>query len=171
MPKGVEKDALANSGTATGQATNAYGVANPIYTQEAQHPQGLTPQQMADQQTAATQTLGGANASAAGQGALQAARTNNAGGYQAAIAEAARTAGATQSQDNLGIQNESDMLARQQQQQGLAGLNGIYNTGTQSATQNLGVADSAAANNPWMKILQSSIAGGSQAASSYLGAQ
>lgn len=140
---GVKNDAFAGLGQAQGQADNAYNVTNPIYTQEAQHPMGLTPQQIADQTTASNQTLGGSNAAAAGEGALQAARTNNAGGYQAGIAETARQAGATQSQNNLGIQNESDMLARQQQQQGLAGLNGIYNTQSGDALNYLNTANAA----------------------------
>jgi len=150
MPKGVEANALNNSANATGQANGAYNTVNSIYTQEALHPQGLTPQQIADQTTSSDQTLGGSNASAAGQGALTAARTNNAGGYQAAIAEAARQAGATRSQNNLGIQDQSAMLARQQQQQGLAGLNGIYNTGNSTGLGYLNTAENASAANDQM---------------------
>lgn len=140
---GVKNDAFAGLGQAQGQADNAYNTVNPIYTQEATHPMGLTPQQIADQRTASDQTLGGSDAAAAGEGARLAATTNNAGGYQAAIAEAARRAGQTQSQNNLGIDNESDMLARQQQQEGLAGLNGIYNTQSQDALSYLNTANAA----------------------------
>jgi hypothetical protein len=169
MPKGVEKDALGSYGTATGQANNAYGVAAPIYQQMAQRPQGYTPQQMANQVTASNQTLGGANSSAVGEGALASARTNNAGGYQAAIDDAARQSGAQQSQNVLGIQNRSDMLARQQQEQGLEGLSGVYREGNQAGQGYLNEANQAAANNPWMKLLQAGVGASGQAAAAYLG--
>lgn len=170
MPKGVEKDALGSYGNATGQANNAYNVANPIYTQEAKNPQGYSPQQMANMTTASLQSLGGANASAAGQGALQAARTNNAGGYQAAIDDAARGAGQQQSQNVLDLQNKSVGLQRQQQQEGLAGLAGIYSDANRTGQGYLSEADNAAQNNPWMKILLTGMQGASSAASAYMGA-
>jgi len=125
---GVKKDAFGSYGTATGQANGAFNTANPIYTQEAQRPQGYLPQEMADRITASNQTLGGANAAVAGESALASARTNNAGGYQAAIDDAARNASVTQSENNLGILNQSSALQRQQQQQGLEGLSNEYGT-------------------------------------------
>jgi hypothetical protein len=125
---GVKADAFGSYGTATGQANGAFNVANPVYTQMATHPTGYTPQEIANQQTASNQTLGGANSAAVGEGALASARTNNAGGYQAAIDDAARNAGATQSQNNLGILNRSADLQRQQQEEGLQGLSNEYGT-------------------------------------------
>src|ERR1700748_228199 len=110
MPKGVEQNALANAGTAQGQSANAYNVANPVYTQEATNPQGYTPQQMANATTASLQNLGGTNSAAVGQGALQSARTNNAGGYAAAVDDAARNSQAQQSQNVLDLQNRNVML-------------------------------------------------------------
>jgi hypothetical protein len=165
----VEKAALGSYGAATGQATNAYNIANPIYAQEATNPQGFTPQQKADMLTASNGALGGSNSAAVGQGALLAARTNNAGGADAAIADAARAAGAQQSQNALGVDNQSAMLARQQQQQGLAGLNGIYADANGAAQGYLGTAEQAAQSNPWMTVLQSALGGSSAAASAYLG--
>jgi hypothetical protein len=140
---GTKADALGSYGTATGQANNAYGVAAPIYQQMATNPQGLTPQQVANQTTASLQSLGGSNATAAGYGALASARTNNAGGYQAAIDDSARQAGAQQSQNVLGIQNQNAMLQRQQQQQGLAGLSNIYGTASQTGLGYLKEAEEA----------------------------
>lgn len=157
---GVKSDALNSYGTVQGQANGAYGVANPIYQQMAQRPQGYTPQQMADQTTASLQSLGGANAAVAGEGALAAARTNNGGGYQAAIDDAARQSGAQQSQNVLGIQNQSDMLQRQQQQEGLQGLSNEYGT-----AGSLGLGYLNAANNAKPTFWQNL---GSQAASDAL---
>lgn len=141
---GVEKDALAASGTAQNQAAGAYGTLNPIYTQEATNPQGFTQQQTANQLTASAQNLGGGVAADVGQGALLAARTNNAGGATAAIDAAAHGAQAQQSENALGVQNQSAMLARQQQQQGLAGLNGIYDDANRTGGDYLNTANSAA---------------------------
>jgi hypothetical protein len=140
---GVKADAFGSYGTATGQANNAFNVANPVYTQMATHPTGYTPQEIANQQTASNQTLGGANSAAVGEGALASARTNNAGGYQAAIDDAARNAGATQSQNNLGILNRSADLQRQQQEEGLHGLSGEYGTGSQIGLGYLNAANNA----------------------------
>jgi hypothetical protein len=140
---GVKGDAFGSYGTATGQADNAYGVAAPIYQQMAVRPQGYTPQQMADQVTASNQTLGGSNSAAVGEGALASARTNNAGGYQAAIDDAARESAAQQSENVLGIQNRSDMLQRQQQEEGLQGLSGIYNDANRTGLGYLDLANQA----------------------------
>lgn len=171
MPKGVEQNALGAAGTAQGQSNNAYNVANPIYTQMATNPQGYTPQQQANMETASAQSLGGSNASAVGSGALQSARTNNAGGYQAAVDDAARSAGATQSQNTLGILNQSAALQRQQQQQGLQGLGNIYGDANKTGEGYLNEANQAAANNPYIKLLQSGFGAAGQAASAYLGNQ
>ena len=169
MPKGVEKDALGGYGTASGQANNAYNVAAPIYTQMATNPQGYTPQQNANMLTASAQSLGGANASAVGEGALMAARTNNAGGYQGAVDDAMRNAQAQQSENALGIENKSALLARQQQQEGLAGLGSIYSDANSTARGYLGEADQAAQANPWMKILTTAMQGGAQAGAAAIG--
>lgn len=140
---GVKKDALGSYGTATGQATDAFNVANPIYTQMATRPTGYTPQEQANLTTASNQTLGGSNAAAVGQGALASARTNNAGGYQAAIDDAARTSGAQQSENNLGILNRSADLKRQQQTQGLEGLSNEYGTASKTGMGYLDLANQA----------------------------
>jgi hypothetical protein len=140
---GVKGDALGSYGTATGQADNAFGIAAPIYGQMARKPQGYMPQEMADRITASNQTLGGSNAAAVGEGALASARTNNAGGYQAAIDDAARTSGATQSENVLGVMNQSDALKRQQQEEGLSGLSNIYGTASKTGMGYLDLANQA----------------------------
>lgn len=140
---GVKGDALNNYGQATGQANNAYNIAAPIYGQMATNPTGYTAQQKANLTTASNQTLGGANSAAAGEGALASARTNNAGGYQAAIDDAARGASAQQSQNNLDIENQNVNLQNEHQQEGLEGLSGIYNTGSQTGLGYLNLANNA----------------------------
>lgn len=165
---GVKRDAFSSYGTATGQANNAFDVANPIYTQEATRPQGYLPQEIANMKTASDQTLGGANAAAAGEGALASARTNNAGGYQAAIDDAARDAAVKQSENNLSILNRSADLQRQQQQQGLEGLSNEYATAGKFGQGYLDIANQA--QRPfWQQLALQGTAAAGQVAGAYAG--
>jgi len=66
--------------------------------------------------TASNQSLGGAVGGAVGQGDLEAARTHNAGGYASALDDAVRSAGRQQSQNALGVQEDSAKLGAQQQE-------------------------------------------------------
>ena len=133
MPKGVEKDQLANSGTAgnlsntlTGNAASIYGGLAPELQTEAAHPAGYTPTQLASQNTAAQQSAGGSQAATAGAGGLYAARTKNAGAAQNAIGAGTRSAGANLSNAAVGVQNKDANLEQTQQQEGLKGLGGLY---------------------------------------------
>lgn len=139
---GVEKNALANSAQSEGQATTALDTINPIYSKLATGTQGYTPQQKADQLTASSQSLGGGVAGAVGQGGLLAARTGNAGGATAALDDASRSAGATESGNALDIQNQSDQLASQNQRIGLSGLNSIYSDANRTGANYLDIANS-----------------------------
>jgi hypothetical protein len=77
---------------------------------------GYTPDQVNAMTTASNQSLGGGVGGAVGQGNLTAARTRNAGGYATALDDAVRSAGRQQSQNALGVQEDSAKLSAQQQQ-------------------------------------------------------
>jgi hypothetical protein len=176
MPKGVAKDALANSGTAdtlssglTGNAASIYGGLAPELQSEAAHPAGFTPSQVASQNTAAQQSAGGSQAGTVGQGGLYAARTKNAGAAQNAIGAGTRGAGANLSKAAVGVQNNQADLQQKQKQEGIAGLGGLYSEELGGGEKALGLSNEALqaatqadANNPWMKVLQSGIAAGGQ---------
>src|SRR5579864_7452790 len=81
------------SSTYAGNASNLFGTLAPTLEAEAAHPSGMTPTDLAATDTAAKQSAGGTQAAAVGQGALRAARTRNAGGADAAVAESSRRAG------------------------------------------------------------------------------
>ena len=178
MAKGVSKDAFANSGTAgnlqnqySANAANVYGGLEPQLAAEAAHPTGLTPMQKASQNTAAQQSAGGGVAGAIGAGKLYAARTRNAGGAKAAIGQAVQGAGKNLSTAALGTEQQDAALQQKNRQAGLSGLEGLNAQQTSAgegalglSNQALGVANQADANNPYMKILQSSIQAGGQAA-------
>ena len=171
MPKGVERQALANSGTAQQQSGQLYGNSQSLYNSLAPqlinqsiNPQGLSPTDQAAMKTSAMQTAGGSTAGAVGQGALLAARTRNAGTADAAIAKSADTAQQNLGQESLRVDAANASLKQQQKSQALSGLQGLNATelgGSQNAlglsNQSLGVADQAAANNPWLKLAQAGI--------------
>jgi hypothetical protein len=140
---GVKKDALANYGANSTAAAGALNTVNPIYSAMAKDPQGLTPAEKANSLTSSAQSTGGGVASAVGQGGLMAARTGNAGGATAALDDASRMAGVTNSANALDVQNRSDQLATQNQRVGLAGVNGIYQDANGQADASLNTANNA----------------------------
>ena len=155
-----------------GQASSIYSTLVPTLQAEAAHPQGISPTDLAAMNTEAKQTAGGVSAGATGQGALLAARTRNAGGADAAIDSAARSAerGLSESDLKTGIANEE--LKQHQQQAGLSGLEGLYNTNTGAGIQSAGQiapdvnADTNAYNSSWdwaKDILDPLIQAGGQA--------
>lgn len=182
MPKGVAKDALANSGTAsnlsnqlTTNAANVYGGLEPSLAARASTPMGYTPAQKASINTAAQQSAGGSTAAAAGEGGLYAARTRNAGAGQAAIGASDRSAGNNLSRSAVNTEVQSADLGQQNQRGALGGLQGLNSTelsGGEGAlglsNQALSTANSADANNPWMKLLMQGIQTGGDVAAAGL---
>jgi hypothetical protein len=178
MPKGVQGQQLANSGTAqglsnqlTGNAASVYGSLEPQLQAEAAAPSGYTPSQIASQNTAAQQSAGGTQAGAVGAGGLYSARTRNAGGAQAAIGSASRAAGANLSKAAVGTQVNNANLQQSQRQSALGGLEGLNSTELSGGENALGLSNSALTgaaqtgeNNPWMKLLQSGMGAAGQAA-------
>lgn len=177
MPKGVEKQQLANSGVAQGlsnqltaNAANIYGGLEPILASQAAHPAGFTPTQKASINTAAQQSAGGTNAGAVGQGGLYAARTRNAGAGQAAIGASSRSAGANLSKSAVGTEVQDADLAQQNRNRALGGLQGLYGeelTGGEHAlglsNQALEGADKSSSDNIWNKILLQSMSNAQKA--------
>ena len=167
MPKGVEKDQLANSTTAqnlsnglTANAANIYGGLEPTLQAQASHPSGFTPMQKANMNTAAQQSAGGSTAGAVGEGGLYAARTRNAGAAQNAIGSAVRSGGSNLSREAVGTEMADANLAQKKQAGALGGLQGMYGTELSGGENALGLsnsalsgADQSAANNPWLKVM------------------
>jgi hypothetical protein len=147
---GVSKDALANSGTANGLGSSydngaalTGSVLSPTLQQMATNPTGYSPAEVADMNTAAMQSYGGAQAGTVGQANLQAARMNNAGGYQAALDDASRADAAGLSAAALGVQNQNANVKLAQQQEGLNGLQSLYGTQAGAGENALGLSDQA----------------------------
>jgi hypothetical protein len=113
-------------GTNYAQANSLYGPLSTAFATEAAHPPGINPTDLARMDTSVMQTVGGSNASAVGQGALKAARTRNAGGADAAIAEAARTGGETASRGILANRMKNADVQQEQRREGLSGMNSLF---------------------------------------------
>lgn len=111
--------------------------------------------------TSAQQSAGGSNAGAAGQGALMAARTRNAGTADAAVAQSTRQSGANLSKAALGTSMANANLQQKQQQEGISGQEGLYGQDLGASARALGLsnqalagADKSSKQNPWTPIYQ-----------------
>lgn len=122
----------------SGNASALYGTLAPQLTSEALNPQGLTPTEKAQMNTAGQQSAGGSMAGAVGQGGLQAARTRNAGGADAALQESARNAGQQASTAALKTEMADTNLKEKERQSGLSGLEGLTGLETNSGISSLG---------------------------------
>jgi hypothetical protein len=136
--QGTAGQANANANMFTGNATNLYAGLEPQLSAEATNPAGYSAPDLAAMQTGAQQSAGGTQAAAVGQGGLLAARTRNAGGPAAAIADASRGAGEQLSKNALGITVGNARLKQQQQQEGLSGLTNLTGLETSAGNTALG---------------------------------
>jgi hypothetical protein len=150
MGRDTAAQAGKNSQTAQGYSSNygdraasGYNILTPTLNRMATSPQGFGTQTKANMLTAAKQSLGGSNAAIVGGSDLAAARTNNAGAYAPMATQAAHDATAALSDASLGIQNRDALLKQQQQQEGLSGLEGLYNTNTSAGENALGLSNNA----------------------------
>src|SRR5580700_9597163 len=114
MGKGANAGLLKNAGNASSQASTISGQLTPELLQQAENPQGYTPQQMAYMNTASQQSLGGGTAATTGQANLTAARTRNVGGFQGAVASANQATQRQASQNAVGIQAQQANAQLQQ---------------------------------------------------------
>jgi len=142
MGRDTSNAAMKNSTTAQGmsstygnRATANSNILTPTLNQMATNPRGFSPQTMTNMDTQAMQAAGGGNGATVGGAMQTAARTNNAGAYDPAIAQAGRDASTQLSDAALGVQNRNAQLQEQQRSQGLAGLQDLYGENT-GASQN-----------------------------------
>jgi hypothetical protein len=143
------------AGTLSSTVAPLYGQLQPELSGEAAAPAGINPSDMAKMNTSAKQAAGGSTAGAVGRGALLASRTRNAGAGAAAIADAARSGGQQESQEDLATQLANQRLKNSQQQAGLSGLENLYGTEVSGTNTALGQAaanvnaNTGAANESW----------------------
>lgn len=121
-----------------GNASQLFSTLSPMLESEAAHPSGMAPTDLAAADTAAQETAGGTQAAAVGQGALRAARTRNAGGSDAAVGSAARSAGQELSRASVGTRLKNAALKNEQSQFATKGLGSLFGENLTGGNQALG---------------------------------
>lgn len=136
------KDAASTAAnTASGLGANANGISStvtPFLTNELEHPQGFSQADMSAQTAAAMGGAGGANAGIVGEANQQAATSRNAGGFQAALDDAARSRDKAAAGASEGIAANNAQLKQTQQQDAASGLQKMYGTDTSGMLDAMG---------------------------------
>lgn len=128
----------------SGSAAAAEGASlNPFYSQEMRAQHAYTPGQEGELLTNAIQGAGGAFGGAEGEINRNAARTGNATSVTKSLDEMARDKAKMAAGASEGIAAQDVMGAKQENQQGAAGLQGLYgvNTGAQLNAMKQGTED------------------------------
>ena len=107
---------------------------------------GLNPEQFNEDLTLAASGSGGANAALAGQGALQAARTRNSGGYASALDASARNRDQALAKTMQSVGAQDINLANQHHEQGANLMSGLYGADTKAMLGEQDVQNQAIAN-------------------------
>ncbi len=110
----------------------------PFETQEMLHPQGYSQQDQSAMLAAGAGGAGGAASALVGQAAQRAGASRNAGGFQAALDDAARMRekGVAGASENMAAENAN--LKQRQQQAGASGLEHQYGVDTSGMLQSAG---------------------------------
>ena len=150
---GAMKNQANQAGTVAGQFGSQAGTEgaqlNPFLTQEMKAQHGLTPGQQNEMLTASEAGAGGALGGLGAGIQNNAARTNNSTGVGKTLDEMARDRSKAAAGASENIAAQDVMGAKQEQQQGAAGMQGLYGTnvgGQLSAMKQQGQDISAAAN-------------------------
>ena len=131
---GAMKNQANQAGTVAGQFGSQAGTEgaqlNPFFTQEMRAQHGLTPGQQNEMLTASEAGAGGALGGLGAGIQNNAARTGNATGVGKTLDEMARDRSKAAAGASEGIAAQDVGLAKQEQQQGAAGMAGLYSTNT-----------------------------------------
>jgi hypothetical protein len=152
------------AGTAAGTAATEQGNANaagaaltPFYRQEMTAQHLYNPQQMNELLGAGEAGISGANATAMGQAQSEAARTRNTSGFSAALDQNARERMQQTGALGQGVAAQDVMGAKALNQQGAAGMQGLYGTDTDAMLKAMGIqtgdinAQTEAGKSGWMQ--------------------
>lgn len=102
----------------------------PFLTSELEHPQGYSQQDTSAMLSAGMGGAGGSNAGLVGEAAQRAGASRNAGGFQAALDDAARQRSKAEAGSAEGVAASNAGVKLGQQQDAAHGLQGMYGTDT-----------------------------------------
>lgn len=146
LDRAAQNAAKKAAGTAAGTAATEGGNASaigaqltPFYKQEINTVHGFDPEQTNELLNYAEAGAGGANASLAGQAASEAARTRNTSGFTSALDQASRDRQKALSNASLGVGAQDIEQAKRENQEGAAGLSGLYDTDTNAMLKAMGI--------------------------------
>lgn len=128
---GKATDVAANTGSQLGaEAQGVNANLTPFLTSELQHPQGFGQQDTSAMLSAAEGGAGGATSGLTGLAMEQAASSRNAGGFQAALDDAARQRTKAEAGASENIAGQNAQLKQQQMQDAARGMQGMYGADT-----------------------------------------
>ncbi len=136
--KAAEKEATGTAGTARGNANAERSDLVPFYQREMTAQHQFNAPQLEQLLSSAEAPLAGSAATAAGQAASQGARTRNTSGFSAALDQNARDRQAQLGQAGLDINKQDILGAKQLNQAGAAGMQGLFGTDTSSMLNAMG---------------------------------
>ncbi len=163
---------LANAQNDNANATSEHSALSPFYRQEMGAQHLFNPGQTQELLNYAGSATGGTGASAMGEAQSEAARTRNTSGFSSALDQNARDRARQMATSNAGIGEADVMGAKQLNQEGAKGLNGLYDTDTSAMLQSMGQipgdinANNAAKSTGWLQNLQTALKMGGQIGSS-----
>ncbi len=161
--KAAEKEATTTAGTARGNAGSEHAALTPFYQQEMNAQHLYNPGQLNTLLDSAEAPLAGSAATAAGQAASQGARTRNTSGFSAALDQNARDRQAALGQAGMNVASEDIMGAKKLNQEGAAGMQGLFGTDTSSMLNAMGQesndinAQSEAGRQGWLQNMNETI--------------
>jgi hypothetical protein len=164
--KTAEKTAASVAGEAGGAAAGERAALTPFYRQEMQAQHLYQPQQMQELLSAAGTPLAASAATTAGQAASQGARTRNTSGYSAALDQAARERNQAMGQAGLDIGAQDIMGAKKLNQQGAAGMAGLFGQDQEAMLKAMGIqtgdinAEVEAGKSGWLQNLNAALGKG-----------
>ncbi len=121
-----------------GAATSISGNLTPFLMQRMQHPEGYSQQDTSAMLAAGLGGAGGESAGLGGAAQKQAAVTHNAGGFQAALSDAARQRAKAAAGVSEGIAAKNADLKQTQQDEASKQLQGLYGTDTSGMLNAMG---------------------------------
>jgi len=132
------KDANNTSADLGAKASGIGSNLTPFLTSELEHPQGYSQGDTSAMLAAGMGGAGGATSALVGQGMQRAAVSRNAGGFQAALDDAARERSKAAAGMSEGIAAKSADLKVQEQQDAARSLQGMYGTDTNGMLDSAG---------------------------------
>ena len=121
-----------------GAASSISGNLTPFLTQRMEHPEGYSQQDTSAMLAAGLGGAGGESAGLGGAAQKQAAVTRNAGGFQAALSDAARQRMKAAAGTSEGIAAQNANLKQTQQEEASKQLQGLYGTDTSGMLNAMG---------------------------------